>query len=179
MTLFTWNISFTGLSYIGPKLPATLETILEANSLIFRFHGGYFTPVRCFLVTPDLKRYLYMNINISEIKSSYTVNKLTSLRSKMQALKQQTESVQTLRARIASGDNFHIPKYPQTTLNRLLQPRRVNKEKKAEIMKTRKELEIAKFRTKLLEHERVRKMGEIRTLNQQHTNISEENQDHG
>ncbi|KYN06419.1 PREDICTED: UV radiation resistance-associated gene protein [Cyphomyrmex costatus] len=177
VTLFTWGISFTGLAYIGPKLPSNLETILKENSLIFHFHGGYFTPAYCFAATPDLKRYLHMTINVSEIKNSYTVNKLSSLRSKMQALKQQTESVQALRTRIASGDDFHTPKYPQTTLNRLLQPRRVNREKKLEIMRIRKELEMAKFRTKLLEQERSRKMGEIRILNQLHTNMTEENQD--
>jgi len=179
VTLFTWGISFTGLAYIGPKLPTNLETILKENSLIFHFHGGYFTPVYCFITNPDLKRYLYMNINVSEVKNSYTVNKLSSLRSKMQALKQQTESVQALRIRIASGNDFHTPKYPQTMLNRLLQPRRVNKEKKMEIVRIRKELEMAKFRTKLLEQERARKMGEIRVLNQLHTNIVEENIDHG
>lgn len=179
VTLFTWAISFTGLMYIGPKLPTNLETILKENSLIFHFQGGYFTPAYCFVTNPNLNRYLYMKINISEVKSSYTVNKLSSLRSKMQALKQQTESVQALRVRIASGDDFHTPKYPQTTLNRLLQPRRVNREKKMEIMKIRKELEMAKFRTKLLEQERARKMAEIRVLNQLHTNIVEENQDHG
>ncbi|KAM0735180.1 UV radiation resistance-associated gene protein [Formica fusca] len=179
VTLFTWAISFTGLMYISPKLPTNLETILKENSLIFHFQGGYFTPAYCFVTNPNLNRYLYMKINISEVKSSYTVNKLSSLRSKMQALKQQTESVQALRVRIASGDDFHTPKYPQTTLNRLLQPRRVNREKKMEIMKIRKELEMAKFRTKLLEQERARKMAEIRVLNQLHTNIVEENQDHG
>ncbi|XP_011870520.1 PREDICTED: UV radiation resistance-associated gene protein [Vollenhovia emeryi] len=179
VTLFTWGISFTGLTYIGPKLPPNLQTILNENSLIFHFHGGYFTPVYCFATVPHSKRYLYMTLNASEVKNSYTVNKLSSLRSKMQALKQQTESVQTLRVRIASGDDFHTPRYPQTTLSRLLQPRRVNREKKLEIMRVRKELEMAKFRTKLLEQERARKMGEIRLLNQLHTNIVEENQDHG
>lgn len=179
VTLFTWGISFTGLAYIGPKLPPNLETILKENSLIFHFHGGYFTPANCFTIIPDSKRYLHMTINAFEIKNSYTVNKLSSLRSKMQALKQQTESVQALRVRIASGGDFHTSKYPQTTLNRLLQPRRVNKEKKLEIMRIRKELEVAKFRTKLLEQERARKMAEIRILNQLHSNIVEENQDHG
>lgn len=120
-----------------------------------------------------------MSLNASEVKNSYTVNKLSNLRSKMQALKQQTESVQALRIRIATGDDFYTPKYPQTTLSRLLQPRRVNKEKKMEILRIRKELELAKFRTKLLEQERARKMAEIRVLNQLHNNIAEENQDHG
>ncbi|XP_012530702.2 UV radiation resistance-associated protein isoform X2 [Monomorium pharaonis] len=178
VTLFTWGISFTGLAYIGPKLPSNLEGILKENSLIFHFHGGYFTPSYCFTTAPDSKRYIYMSINMSEVKNSYTVNKLSSLRSKMQALKQQMESVQALRVRIASGDDFHTPKYPQTTLSRLLQPRRVNREKKLEIMKIRKELEMAKFRTKLLEQERARKMGEIRVLNQSRINIVKENQDH-
>lgn len=179
VTLFTWGIAFTGLKYIGPKLPPNLETILKENSLIFHFHGGYFTPVYCFATAPNLKRYVYKTINATEVKNSYTVNKLGSLRSKMQALKQQTESVQALRVRIASGDDFPPPKYPQTTLSRLLQPRRVNREKKLEIIRIRKELEMAKFRTKLLEQERVRKMGEIRVLNHLHSSIAEENQDHG
>lgn len=179
VTFFTWGISFTGLAYIGPKLPANLETILKENSLMLHFNGGYFAPVYCFITAPDLKRYLDMSMNGSEVKSSYTVSKLSSLRSKMQALKQQTESVQALRIRIASGDDFYTPKYPQTTLNRLLQPRKVNREKKAEIMRIRKELEMAKFRTKLLEQERARKMGEIRVLNQLHSSIVDENQDHG
>ncbi|XP_076387065.1 UV-resistance associated gene isoform X2 [Megachile rotundata] len=179
ITVFTWGISFTGLAYIGPKLPNNLETVLNENSLIFQFHGGFFTPVYCFVETPELKRYLHIKVNTSEIKDTYTVSKLSSLRNKMQALKQQTESVQALRMRIASGDNFHTPKYPQSSLNRLFQPRKVNREKKAEILKIRKELEMAKFRTKLLEQERARKMGELRVLNQMHSNILEENQDYG
>lgn len=97
----------------------------------------------------------------------------------MQALKQQTESVQALRERIASGDEVRSPKYKQTSLNRLLQPKKISREKKAEILRIRKELEVAKFRTKLLEQERVRKMGELRTLNQLRESIMEENQDHG
>ncbi|XP_050479899.1 UV radiation resistance-associated protein isoform X1 [Bombus huntii] len=179
LTIFTWGISFTGLAYIGPKLSNNLETILKENSLIFQFHGGFFTPVYCFIETPELKRYLHIKVNASEIRDSYTVSKLTSLRNKMQALKQQTESVQTLRIQIASGDNFHPSKYPQSSLNRLFQPRKVSREKKAEILKIRKELEVAKFRTKLLEQERARKMGELRVLNQMHSNIMEENQDYG
>ncbi|CAL7948415.1 unnamed protein product [Xylocopa violacea] len=179
VTVFTWGISFTGLAYIGPKLPNNLEVILKENSLIFQFHGGFFTPVYCFVEAPELKRYLRIKVNTSEIKDSYTVSKLSSLRNKMQALKQQTESVQVLRMRIASGDSFHTPKYLQSSLNRLFQPRKVNREKKAEIIKIRKELEMAKFRTKLLEQERARKMGELRILNQMHSSIMEENQDYG
>ncbi|CAK9818679.1 UV radiation resistance-associated gene protein [Anthophora plagiata] len=177
--VFTWGISFTGLVYIGPKLPNNLEAVLKENSLIFQFHGGYFTPVYCFVEAPELKRYIHMKVNMSDIKDSYTVSKLSSLRNKMQALKQQTESVQALQIRIASGDNFQPPKYPQSSLNRLFQPRKVNKEKKAEILKMRKELEMAKFRIKLLEQERARKIGELRMLNQMHSNITEENQDYG
>lgn len=97
----------------------------------------------------------------------------------MQALKQQTDSVQNLRERLASGESLSVPKYPQSSLNRLLQPKKVTREKKAEILRIRKDLEVAKFRTKLLDQERVRKMGEIRTLNQCHTDLMEENQDHG
>ncbi|XP_076225878.1 UV-resistance associated gene isoform X2 [Nomia melanderi] len=179
VTVFTWGVSFTGLAYIGPKLPNNLETILKANSLIFQFHGGFFTPTYCFVEAPELKRYLHIKVNNSEIRDSYTVSKLSSLKNKMQALKQQTESVKILRMRIASGDNFNTPKYPQSSLNRLFQPRKVNKEKKAEIIKIRKELEMAKFRTKLLEQERTRKIGELRVLNQLHSDIMEENQDYG
>ena len=179
VTIFTWGISFTGLAYIGPKLPNNLDTVLKENSLIFQFHGGFFTPVYCFIEVPELKRYLQIKVNTSEIKDSYAVSKLSSLRNKMQALKQQTESVQSLRVRIASGDNFHTPKYPQSSLNRLLQPRKVNREKKAEIIKIRMELEMARFRTKLLEQERARKMGEVRVLAQSHSSIVEENQDYG
>ena len=179
VTVFTWGISFTGLAYIGPKLPNNLDNVLKHNSLIFQFHGGFFTPVFCFVETPELKRYLHIKVNTSEIRDTYTVSKLSSLRNKMQALKQQTESVQALRMRIASGENFHTPKYPQSSLNRLFQPRKVNREKKAEILKIRKELEMARFRTKLLEQERARKMGELRALNQMHSNILEENQDYG
>ncbi|KZC04061.1 PREDICTED: UV radiation resistance associated protein [Dufourea novaeangliae] len=179
MNVFTWGISFTGLAYIGPKLPNYLETILKENSLIFQFHGGYFTPVYCFLEAPELKRYLHIQVNASEISDSYTASKLSSLKNKMQALKQQTESVQTLRIRIASGDNFHTPKYSQSALNRLFQPRKVDREKRAKIIKMRMELEMARFRTKLLEQERTRKMGELRVLIQLHSSIMEKNQDYG
>ncbi|OXU25616.1 hypothetical protein TSAR_010175 [Trichomalopsis sarcophagae] len=179
VTIFTWGISFTGLAYIGPKLPNNLKTILHDNSLIFHLHGGFFTPPFCLITDTDSKRFLVMGVNASEVRDSYTVSKLSSLRSKMQALKQQTDSVQNLREKIASGESLSVPKYPQSSLNRLLQPRKVNREKKAEILRIRKDLEVAKFRTKLLEQERVRKMGEIRTLNQCHIDLMEKNQDHG
>ncbi|XP_012280784.1 UV radiation resistance-associated gene protein isoform X2 [Orussus abietinus] len=179
VTIFTWGISFTGLTYIGPKLPSNLDIILCNNSLVFHLHGGYFTPSFCLTNPPNLMRYLHMSVNSSEIKDSYTVNKLSSLRSKMQALRQQSESVRILRERIASGDDMQTPKFPQSSLNRLLQPRKVTREKRAEIMRIRKELEVARFRAKLLEQERVRKMGELRALNQLHSSIKEENQDHG
>ncbi|XP_076175811.1 UV-resistance associated gene isoform X2 [Ptiloglossa arizonensis] len=179
VTVFTWGISFNGLAYMGPKLPNNLETILKENSLIFQFHGGFFTPVYCFIETPELKRYLHIKVNTHEIKDSYTVNNLSRLRIAMKELMHQTVLVQKLRMQIASGDNFHTPKYFQSSLNRLFQPRKVNKEKKAEIIKIRKELEMARFRTKLLEEERTRKMGELRVLTQLHSNIMEENQDYG
>lgn len=178
-TVFTWGISFTGLTYIGPKLPSNLKAILHDDSLIFQLHGGFFTPSFCLTAIPDSKKYLVMAVNASEVKSSYTVSKLCSLRSKMQALKQQTDSVQNLRDRIASGESLLVPKYPQSSLNRLLQPKKVNREKKAQIQQIKKDLEVAKFRTKLLEQERVRKMGEVRSLNQCHSSLMEENQDHG
>lgn len=179
ITLFTWGISFTGLEYIGTKLPNKLETVLLDNSLLFKIQGGYFAPAFCFINQPQLKRYIHINVNSNEIRDSYSVNKLRSLRSKMQALKQQSDSVQALREKIASGESVQTPKYPQTTLNRLLQPKRINKEKKLEIMNIRKELEMAKFRARLLEQERMRKMGQVRALNQTYLDITEENQDHG
>ncbi|XP_033214847.1 UV radiation resistance-associated gene protein isoform X3 [Belonocnema kinseyi] len=179
VTVFTWGISFTGLSYIGSKLPKDLENILRDNSLIFKIQGGFFVPAFCFVDTPELKRFTHISVNSTEVKDSYSVNKLCSLRSKMQALKQQSDSVQALREKIASGDSVQIPRYPQSSLNRLLQPKKVNREKKVEIFRVRKELEIAKFRAKLLEQERVRKMSEVRILNQLHLDITEQNQDHG
>ncbi|XP_053972869.1 UV radiation resistance-associated protein isoform X2 [Hylaeus anthracinus] len=179
VTVFTWGISFNGLAYMGSKLPNTLGTVLKENSLIFQFHGGFFTPVYCFIETPELKRYLHMKVNTSEIKDSYTVSKLSILRINMGTLMHQTVLVQKLRMQIASGDNFHTPKYLQSSLDRLFQPRKINKEKRAEIIKIRKELEMARFRTKLLEQERTRKMGELRVLTQLHSNIMEENQDYG
>ncbi|XP_034934086.1 UV radiation resistance-associated gene protein [Chelonus insularis] len=177
VTVFTWGISFTGLVYMGPKLLNNLDSILHHNSLIFHLHGGFFVPSYCLLHPPEFRRYLYMSVNNSDISESYTVNKLSNLRNLMQSLKQRTESVQALRERIASGGSLQSPKYKQTTLNRLLQPKRISKEKKAEILKIRKELEVAKFRTKLLEQERIKKVGELRTLNQIHLSIMEENQD--
>ena len=179
VTVFTWGISFTGLSYIGPKLPNKLENILRDNSLIFKIQGGFFVPAFCFVNQPELKRFIHISVNSTDVRDSYSVSKLRSLRSKMQALKQQSDSVQALREKIESGESVQIPRYPQSTLNRLLQPKKVNREKKVEIMRVRKELEIAKFRAKLLEQERLRKMGEVRSLNQLHLEISEQNQDHG
>ena len=165
ITAFTWGISFTGLAYMGSKLPNNLDSILRENAVIFHLHGGFFAPPFCFIAVSNLKKYLTLSISISEVRDSYNVSKLCTLRSKMLALKQQMDCVKNLRERIASGESFSVPKYPQTMLNRLLQPKKVNKEKKAEIVKIKKHLEIAKFRTKLLEQERIRKMGEIRTLN--------------
>ncbi|XP_014213895.1 UV radiation resistance-associated gene protein [Copidosoma floridanum] len=179
LTIFTWGISFTGLAYIGPKLPANLEKILLSCSLIFHLHGGYFVPPFCLITSPDVKKFLVMGISASEVRNSYTVSKLSSLRNKMQALKQQTDSVQSLKEKIASGESLNVPKYPQSTLNRLLQPKRISREKKAEILRIRKDLEVAKFRTKLLEHERVKKMGELKSLNQSHSQLMEQNQERG
>ncbi|KAJ8681517.1 hypothetical protein QAD02_017309 [Eretmocerus hayati] len=177
--VFAWGISLTGLSYIGPKLPNNLKTILRDNSLIFHIHGGYYAPPFCFTIDPDYKRYLVMAINATEVRDSYSVSKLSNLRSKMQALKQQTDAAASLKERIASGNTVSFPKYQQSTLSRLYQPQIVNQEKKFEIQRIRKDLEIAKFRAKLLEQERVRKMTEVRLLNQSHIDISEANTDHG
>ncbi|XP_011298562.1 UV radiation resistance-associated gene protein [Fopius arisanus] len=179
VTVFTWGISFTGLVYMGPKLSNNLEPMLRPNSLIFHLYGGFFVPSYCLLHPPEFRRYLYMSVSNSEIRDSYTVSKLTSLRRKMHLLKQQNEATEALRERIASGDGVQSPKFRQTTLNRLLQPKRISKEKKAEILMIKKELEVAKFRMKLLEQERFRKMGELRALNQLHLSVMEENQDHG
>lgn len=176
-TAFTWSLSLTSLVYLGPKLPQNIEASVTDNAVIFQFHGGYFVPADNFRCKPNLNKYLYMSISTSEVKDSYNVEKLRNLRGMMQKLKKQSDSVNNLRDRIASG--VVTPKYPQTALNRLLQPRRLSKEKRAQILQVRKELEDVKFRTKLLEHERVRKMGEIRALNQKHSDIVEDNQDQG
>lgn len=165
--------------YLGPKLPTDLKSIFHDNTLIFFIHGGYFAPIFSFLAPPEAKKYLLMNINTSEVRDSYSVSKLSSLKSTMQALKQQTDSVKNLREKIALGESVCMPKYPRSSLNRLLQPKRANREKRLQISKVRKELEIAKFRTKLLEQERVRKMGEIRALNLDHSELLEKNEDYG
>ncbi|XP_014236822.1 UV radiation resistance-associated gene protein isoform X1 [Trichogramma pretiosum] len=181
VTVFTWGISFTGLAYISPKLPNDLDNIVHDNTLIFHIHGGFFVPPFCLLIVPEPKKLLTIKVNAFETRDSYTLSKLCNLRNKMQALKKQTDSVNSLKEKIASGESLNIQKYPQpqSKLNRLLQPKKVDREKKAEILKIKKDLEIAKFRTKLLEQERIRKMGEIRTLNQCHSELMEENQDHG
>ena len=179
VTMFTWSICFTGLSYIGPTLPNTVEDILHENSLIFKIHGGFFAPDFCFVKQPGLKRYTYISVNVSEVKYSYSENKLRSLQSKMHALKQQSDSVQTLRNKITCGKSEQVLMYARTSWDRLMRPRKAAKEKKVEISRMRKELEIVKFRTKLLEQERIRKMSEVRELNQLHSNIMENNQDHG
>ena len=178
-TLFIWGISLTGLAYIGPKMPSTLASILNDNSLIFHLHGGFFAPPFCFKTLPEAKRYLSIKINASEVRDSYTVSKLSTLRRGMKVLKQQTDAVKNLREKIASGESLTVPKFPQTSLDRLFQPKKFNREKKADILKIRKDLEIAKFRARLLEQERVKKMAELRLLNQSHADMMEKNQDYG
>lgn len=180
MTILVRGLSLTGLFYLGTKLPNNLETVLKDNSLIFHLHGGYFTPPCCCVDPPELRRFVRLSVQATDVRDSYTVNKLCSLRSKMQALRQQSESAKALRERIAHGYESQIRVvYPRSTLNRLLQPKQASREKKAESLRVRKELEVARFRTKLLDQERIRKVGEIRALNQAHADIVEENQDHG
>ncbi|XP_046490380.1 UV radiation resistance-associated gene protein isoform X1 [Neodiprion pinetum] len=180
VTILACGLSLTGLVYLGTKLPSNLDSCMKDNSLIFHLQGGYFTPPCCCLNPPELKRYIAISVQAADVRDSYTVNKLCSLRSKMQALKQQSEAARALRDRIALGyESQNQVVYPQSTLNRLLQPKQANRKKRAESLRIRKELEVARFRTKLLDQERIKKVGEIRTLNQVHTSIAEENQDHG
>ncbi|XP_046752213.1 UV radiation resistance-associated gene protein isoform X2 [Diprion similis] len=180
VTILACRLSLTGLVYLGTKLPSNLDSCLKDNSLIFHLQGGYFTPPCCCLNPPELKRYIGMSVQTVDVRDSYTVNKLCSLRSKMQALKQQSEAARALRDRIALGyESQNQVVYPQSTLNRLLQPKQASRKKRAESLRIRKELEVARFRTKLLDQERIKKVGEIRTLNQVHASIVEENQDHG
>lgn len=181
-SVFAWSISFSGLIYLNAKLPNDLSTTLKSNSLVFHMNGGYFAPAFCHreLKPKQLERYVEQTVNLTEIRDSYTVSKLSSLRNKMQALKQQSESVQKLRERIMNGTEVQQRQaHPNTYLNRLLQPKRASREKQLEISSVKKRLEIARFRAKLLEEERARKMAEIRLLNQSHSTIAEENQDHG
>lgn len=180
VTIMAGALSFTGLVYLGTKLPSNLDGVLRDNSLIFHLQGGYFVPPSCCVSPPELKRYIRVTVQATDVRDSYTVNKLCSLRSKMQALRQQSESARVLRERIALGYESQIQVvYPRSSLNRLLQPKQASREKKADSLRIRKELEVARFRTKLLDQERIRKVGEIRVLSQEHAGIVEENQDHG
>ncbi|XP_012260852.2 uncharacterized protein LOC105688841 [Athalia rosae] len=174
------GLSLTGLVYLGTKLPSNLEDLLKDKSLIFYLQGGYFVPPCCCASPPELKKYLSVSVQATDVRDSYTVNKLCSLKSKMQALRQQSDSARALREQIAQGYETQMQVvYPRSTLNRLLQPKQASKEKKAASLRIRKELEVARFRTKLLDQERIRKAGEIRVLGQLHAGIVEENEDHG
>lgn len=179
VTILARGLSLTGLVYLGTKLPSKLDTVIDDNSLIFHLHGGYFVPPSSCLSSPELRRYLRVSVEATDVRDSYTVNKLCSLRSKMQALRQQSESAKALRERIALGYETQTETFPRTSLSRLLQPKQASREKRAESMRVRKELEVARFRTKLLDQERIRKVGEIRVLSQVHAGIVEENQDQG
>jgi hypothetical protein len=70
-----WGVYFSGLAYLGPKLPLD-PTALKLNTIVFHMHGGYFTALECFKETPLKIRNTSVTLNAADAQPSYSVNLL-------------------------------------------------------------------------------------------------------
>lgn len=144
-----------------------------------------------------------IKIPMQEIKSSYNIDKLRKLHSLQIRIKNGSSDVQNLRDRIsakcalcddrpietptrieppATSPNSNIRYAPQlltmNCLNRMLQEK-PTKVQMQEIIKIKKQIEIYKFKTKMLSQEKDRKSAQLRQLQTKYSTLSEENEDRG
>uniref|UniRef100_A0A1Y1KER1 UV radiation resistance-associated gene protein n=1 Tax=Photinus pyralis TaxID=7054 RepID=A0A1Y1KER1_PHOPY len=135
----------------------------------------------------------------SEIKCSYTVSKLQKLHLLQLNIKNQSLDVQSLRDKIISKcglcnsdevkkRNFTKPPIQRqgsqlltmTTLNKMLQwQEKPSVEQRRQVTNLTKQIEVAKFKTKLLAHEKDKKAAHIRQLVTNYTAAVDESDDRG
>lgn len=223
VVITTWGINLSGLIYLGIKLSEIQPECFNENSVIFHLRGGFFASYDA--LRTDLQKPLQFidNLNVTstefetavyrntvlksvktEVKHSYTVDKLQKLHSLQIIIKNKSSDVQALRDKITtkcglcdctSADevNKHSPSdnpspvhrhssqlLTMTTLNKMLQWQgKPTKYQRQQIAKVNKQIEIAKFRTKLLAQERDKKSAHIRQLKQSCTASVDENEERG
>ncbi|KAF5282259.1 hypothetical protein FQR65_LT14391 [Abscondita terminalis] len=136
----------------------------------------------------------------SEIKQSYNVSKLHKLHLLQLSIKNQSSDVQRLRDNITNKCGLcnlddvkettsfdRIPRrqnssqlLTMTTLNKMLQAQvKPTVEQRQQILSVCKQIEVAKFRTKLLSQERDRQSAHLRQLKSTHSTLLDENEERG
>lgn len=178
-----WGVYFSGLVYIGPRLTCTDATSLSVNAIILHMHGGYFTAPHCFInphpVTP---RTLSIQLPTVQVKPSYTVKLLLRLQSLQHAIKKETEATSALREQISLG-MFTYPNESSSssrgsaTLRKLLSKQAPPKAHPHEILAVKKEIEMVKFKVKLLGEQRDILQLAVQKKLTEKNNILEKNQD--
>ncbi|KAJ8954099.1 hypothetical protein NQ318_004404 [Aromia moschata] len=189
--VLTWGVNFSGLVYIGNKIaeiqPKPVPFLSNLN-----------------LVDTLNDKVIYRRIAIKspngEVQSSYNLDKLRRLHSLQVEIKKKTIEVENIREKINSnnglGGNRERESSPRSagpssptsnvryapqlltmnSLNRMLQEK-PTKVQKQEMVKISKEIEIARFKTRLLSQEKDKKTVTIRQLKQRHCAIFEENEE--
>lgn len=140
-------------------------------------------------------RYIFKDFLPTEIRPSYEIKKLLLLREKQRTIKYRSESAKDVMDKICMKSAFCLnldlianrPVIYQTkrvsgmgkTLNRLLfqPPEQQNPEDILKAQELRRQIEIAKFRCRLLHQERDKTRSYIRKLEIKHAKISDQNID--
>lgn len=140
-------------------------------------------------------RYLNKDFLQTEIRPSYEIKKLLLLREKQRSIKYRSESAKDVMDKICMKSAFCLnldlianrPVIYQTkrisgmgkTLNRLLfqPPEQQNPEDILKAQELRRQIEIGKFRCRLLTQERDKTRSYIRKLEQKHAKLSDSNID--
>lgn len=140
-------------------------------------------------------RYIFKDFLRTEIRPSYEIKKLLLLREKQRTIKYRSESAKEVMDKICMKSAFCLnldlianrPVIYQTkrvsgmgkTLNRLLfqPPEQQNPEDILKAQELRRQIEVAKFRCRLLHQERDKTRSYIRKLEVKHAKISDSNID--
>lgn len=130
----TWGIHFSGLVYIGNRLPDISASHLKENTVILHLRGGFFTShqaIRTDLVKPlpfidylnvisnesDTKpfKYTICEMPVSEIRTSYDATKLQRLHYLQIRIKNKGFDTDILRQKIELKCGFNENEIPNNS----------------------------------------------------------------
>lgn len=179
-----------------PHIPNICDTLPALQSLNLSTHSkAAKSPARLQLADPaQLKvRYIEKLFFSTEIRHSYNIDKLMLLQRKQRQLCKQSTEAKRVRDEISMRSAFcldadliaHQPRAPSTrasstnlTLNRLLfsqKPQQLPPQVLLRAQEVRKQIETARFRTKILLHERDAARHQLRRLQLQMDQLSDAN----
>jgi hypothetical protein len=96
-----------------------------------------------------------------------------------QVIKKQMLAAQNLREKISVGGFTGNESQENAVLRRLLNKSRPRAPERLELLRVRKDMELARFRVSMLSYEKSRKQAEMRQLEKTKSTLVETNQDRG